>query len=617
MPGLIGFVKDIGSDRAQASISRMADALESDRRFRRHLYHDDMCGLGRVSLDIINPEPQPVWNEDHNVCLVMEGEFYNRQDLLPELQARGCALKSNSDPELALSLYQEFGEEFALCLNGAFAVAIWDTRDQKLLVTNDRLGLFPIYYARSGDGLVFGSGVRALLADPDLSRAVDPAAIAQFLTFDHALRDRTLLKAAKLLDQASVLTFQDARLRIRPYWKLKYTDIYPLLSLEEYLEELTRLMRQSISRQTYDDLSAGLLLSGGLDSRWLLGLLAETPSAGKLHTFTWGIPGCDDGRFAKDLAKIAGVQHHFFKLREDWLLSKAENAVRITDGLGNIVNLHALATLEEESQFASVIYKGFLGDAMFGYALVPRFWADYEEDVGIQAHWQTHRDHGVIFFDLDEQRSLFSERFQQSLGGAVLEDYEAGMKEASSSQLANQRLFFDLRQRVPRMTIRGVEVVRDRAVVRLPFCDNDLVDFTTQVPPGYLDKRFLITEAFIRTYPQLAKVPATPANLPLLTCARDIYLRGWHLVQWHMRKTGLGRFAGPQKRPYRDYNTWFRTVLRSWVEDILLGPRSLQRGYYNPQYLRNLVAEHMAGANHAVKLGALTSIELWHRMYLD
>jgi hypothetical protein len=317
------------------------------------------------------------------------------------------------------------------------------------------------------------------------------------------------------------------------------------------------------------------------------------------------------------LADIAGSKHHFFELREDWLLDNAENAVRITDGLGNIVNLHALATLEEETQFSNIVYKGFLGDAMFGYALVPRFWADYDEHTQIQAHWRTHRDHGVITFELTDQRLLFSEKFQKSVGDAVLEDYTAGMRESPLTQLANQRLFFDLRQRVPRMTIRGVEVVRDRAAVRLPFCDNDLVEFTTRVPPGYQYQRFLITEAFTRTYPHLAKVPATPDNLPLMTCARDIYLRGKQLIQWHLRNKGLERLAGPQSRPYRDYNTWFRTVLRSWMEELLLGTTAMERGYYNQEYLRNLVAEHMAGANHAVKLGAMISVELWHRMYLD
>lgn len=617
MPGIVGFVKDIDNNQATSFLEGMARALESDDWFVNHLYAGEGFGLGRVSLGILNPEAQPVWDKDRGIWLVMEGEFYNSQELQHDLGKKGYQFRTNSDAEIALCLYIDSGEQFASRLHGAFAIALWDQGEQKLIVTNDRLGLHPIYYTETQQGLVFGSGVRALLADPMVSREIDPAAIAQFLTFDHVLLDRTLLKKVKLLDQASVLTYQNRQLAIKPYWKLEYTYIYPLISLDEYIEELVRLLRQSIQRHAHDELPTGLLLSGGLDSRWLLALLAESPRVKNLRTFTFGIPGCIDGKFAGELSKKAHCNHQFFELRSDWLLGQAENAVRITDGMGNIVNLHALATLDEESQYAKVMYKGFLGDAMFGYAVVPRFWADYDDETRMEAHWQTHRGHGVISLEREQQSALFTDRFQQELGKAVFEDYSKGMNEFPAKQLANQRLFFDLRQRVPRMTIRGVEAVRQRAAVRLPFCDYDLVEFTTRVPPGYHDKRFLITEAFVRTYPELAKIPCTPKNLPLMNCARSIYLQGKDLVQWHLDNAGLGRLGGQKNRKYQDYNNWFRTVLRSWVEGILLSPACLERGYYRPEYMRNLVAEHMSGSNYSVLLGALISIELWHRMYID
>ena len=369
MPGLVGFVKDLDKNQTASFLELMAKALEPDNQFRDDLCPGDGFGLGRVSLGIINPEPQPIWDEARSVCLVMEGEFYNSKELRQDLLNKGYQFNTDGDAEIALNLYSEYGEGFAARLNGAFAIGLWDQDDRKLLVTNDRLGLHPIYYAEVHDGLVIGSGVRALLADAAISRQVDPAAIAEFLTFDHVLHDRTLLKAVKLMDQASVLTYQEKKLTIRPYWKLEYTYYYPLVKLEDYLEELVYLLRQSVNRYAHDDLPAGLLLSGGLDSRWLLALLMETPHAKDLHTFTFGIPGCDDERFAKELSKKVDCHHQFYELRSDWLLRQAENAVRITDGMGNIVNLHALATLEEESRYAKVIYKGFLGDAMFGYAL--------------------------------------------------------------------------------------------------------------------------------------------------------------------------------------------------------------------------------------------------------
>jgi asparagine synthase (glutamine-hydrolysing) len=617
MPGLIGFVKDVDPQQATDLLQGMTKALEPESRFGVHLYQEGPLGLGRVSLGILNPEPQPIWNEDKSVCIFMEGEIYDYQEMKGRLVKGGYRFTVDNDAEFALHMYEEHGEDFAVNLNGAFVIAIWDRRSQKLLITNDRLGLHPLYYAEMSSGLIFASGVRALLADSTLSRQVDRVAMEQFLIFDHVLGDRTLLSAAKLFPQASVMTYANGQLRTRRYWNLKYAETYPLRNADSYVEELKSLMRQAVCRQAQGDASFGLLLSGGMDSRYLLGLLAECPLGEPLRTFTFGVPGCDDARYSKELANAARSRHHFFELKPDWLLSQADEAVRITDGLGNIVNLHALATAQEESRYARVVQKGFLGDAMFGFALRPRFWADYDDDTRIQAHLQTHRDQGVINLEEDDRKALFTEGFRRAVGNGTMEAYKAGMGEANSSQLAIQRLYFDLRQRVPRMTINGVEVVRSYMAVRLPYADNDLVDFSTQLPPGYHYRRELVHRAFIEEYPSLAKIPCTPSNLPMIACFREVYLRGRALAQWHLQAKGLGRIAGPSMRPYKDYNNWFRTVLRGWIEDTLLGAHATQRDYYNPQFVRSLVAEHMAGADYAIRLGALLSLELWHRQFID
>jgi asparagine synthase (glutamine-hydrolysing) len=622
MPGLVGYVKRNTDSGAGLKLAALAEALESASRFKRHLYEGDGFGLGRVSLEVLNPQPQPIWNADHSRCVVMEGEFYDQRPLRQLLEQQGVRFQGESDAELALYLYEAYGEDFAARLNGLFAIAIWDGVEQKMLVVNDRLSNQPIYYALTGSGLLFASGVRALLVDPALSRQTDRLAIAQFMVFDHVLDDRTFLAGARLLPQASVLTYRlgveaGEALRIHPYWTLKYAETYPLRSEADYVDELKHLIQQAVARQAGSGMPLGILLSGGLDSRVILGELAAIIPRDHLHTFTWGIPGCDDCRAAGELARVSRTQHHFFELKPDWLLQFAEEAVRITDGLGNVTNLHALAAAKEESQLASVVYKGFMGDAMMGYALMKRFWGDYDEETWFKAHLQTHTEHGVIAFQAEEQEQLFSAELQNEIGDGVFESYRAGMKRAGSHQLAVQRLYFDMTQRVPRMTLNGVEVMRSYAPVRLPFCDNDLYEFTTRVPPGYLFERRLSARAFVEAHPALAKVPIAGDGLPMMACTREIQARLWKLAQWHLRNHGLSRLAGPYARPYKDYNLWFRTLLRPWVEGTLLSPAALERGYFNPDYLRKLVSEHMAGANHAVRLGALLSVELWHRQFID
>jgi asparagine synthase (glutamine-hydrolysing) len=455
--------------------------------------------------------------------------------------------------------------------------------------------------------------VRALLADGALSREPDLQAINEFLVFDHVLDDRTLLKAVRLMPQGSLMTFQRSRLEIRPYWKLQYPELYEPRSEGEYAEQLLHHLRQAVKRQQPGSRPAALLLSGGLDSRLLLGLLYEGYAGESFRTFTWGIPGCDDARFSRELAARIGARHQFFELRSDWLLNLAESAVRSTDGLGNLVNLHAIAALDEESRYAQVMYKGFLGDALLGFAVKRQMWADYDPEIQHRVHLQCHDENGVINYAQDELKALLSRELQAKTGDRIYRAYRAGMARSGVTQLANQRLFFDLTQRVPRMTLNGVEVMRSRTIVRLPFADNDLLKFVLTVPPGYLFERYLTRAVVSRYYPELAKVPMTPSNTPLVPCARGLFIQARQLTEWHLKKAGLQRLAGTGQRPYKDYNGWFRTILRPWVEDTLLSTRALNRGYFNPEYVRKLVSAQMKGENHAVRLGALLTLELWQR----
>jgi asparagine synthase (glutamine-hydrolysing) len=191
------------------------------------------------------------------------------------------------------------------------------------------------------------------------------------------------------------------------------------------------------------------------------------------------------------------------------------------------------------------------------------------------------------------------------------------MDAANTPSLADQRNYFDFRQRVPRMTIRGVEVVRSRAMARLPFCDNDLVEFSLRVPPGLRYNRRLVKDAFVREFPHLAQIPITETGYPMMVCSRDVLMHASRVIRYGLRKRGLGWLLSSERRTYQNYGEWFRTNLRGWMEGIILSERAMDRGYFNPEYVRNMVSEHIGGGNHTVSLGALLSLELWHREFID
>lgn len=619
MPGIIGYVGQFrGQSADQQLLGQMAQALEPEPRFRVELHQNGCWGLGRVTLGIVNSEPQPLWNRNKTICAVLEGELFDTASIRQTLLSEGRPPVGGGDAALLLALYEAHGERFVDELNGAFVVAIWDGPVHKLVIASDRLGLQPLYYSRGHEGLIFGSGVRALLTHPALPRCVDHVGMAQFMAFDHLLDQRTLVEDVQLLPQATVLVYEDGNLRLRRYWEPLHPHEYPFRLETEWMDDLLQHMRQAMSRQApREGEPAGMLLSGGLDSRFLLALLGEEQPLDTFQTFSWGLPGCDDVRFAEEVADRLGTRHHFYPLRPDWLRDMAEEAVRITDGMGNLVNLHAGATLKEQTQHAQILYKGFLGDAMAGFAQRPQHWADYTAEDAINAHQLAHREHGVLIFENDRLAQTLTPAFQERIGDAVMDSYRAGMAAARTPQLADQRIYYDYTQRVPRHTLNGVLMVRSRAAVRLPFTDPDLVNMMLTVPPGFRYRRALIRNTFIRQFPHLAQIPVPDTGLPMIDCARDVKIRVQRLVRWHLNKAGLKRVSYLNRRPYKDYGTWFRTMLRDWVEDNLLGQRSLQRGYFQPEAIRRLVDEHMNGTDHSTRLGLLLSVELWHQQFMD
>ena len=433
MSGLVGFAKKFPIDRSKDLLNHMVRSLEPEReRYDLASYSNEYVGLGRIELSSSSSKSQFAWNQSRTICASLIGEIYNFNELKDELVSHGCQFIPENNSELVLYLFEIFDNSFAVKINGAFVATLWNQENRQLTIINDRLGLYPIYYAHTLNGLIFSTGVRALFADLDLDRSIDLRSIAQFLTFDHLLNDQTLLSSVRVLPQASILTFLKNELHISTYWRFQYPKYFQHRSLDDYLDELNYHLRNAIKRQAPNDISAGLLLSGGLDLRFLLALHLEMNSESPLNTFTWGIPGCDDARIARELARKTGTQHHFFELKPDYLLYKADEAVRLTDGMANIINLHALATLEEEAQHAKIIYKGFLGDAMMGFALQRPFWADYDNDTAESVHLSVHDFQGVYYYDRAEQKKIFTDDFHKKVGNSVFDTYRKGMLKGRS-----------------------------------------------------------------------------------------------------------------------------------------------------------------------------------------
>jgi asparagine synthase (glutamine-hydrolysing) len=451
--------------------------------------------------------------------------------------------------------------------------------------------------------------------DSTLARDIDLTAIAQFVSFEYVLGERTLLTNVQLLPPASVLTLVHGKVILNSYWRLGFEKVYTLKSEEDYLDGLMYYMRQAVTRQRPGKLAGGINLSGGLDSRVLLGLLVETQDRDSLRAFTFGIPGCDDARFARELAKAAGVRHHFYELKPDYLLDVADEAVLLTDGMESCVHVHALANLPDQAEYVEVLYTGYLMDSLMSPDVTQDWIAKYDDDTVRR----------ILFADLNkdylfvyaEQKSLFTSGVYNQVKDELDGSFQKVLDGAKADSIVDWQNNLELVQRQRRFTANGNELMRSRVVTRTPFCDNDLVEFALTIPPGLRFNRYLYLKAITRMFNGLSKIPWEKTGYPLVACTRDLMLRFDNQMRWRLRGLGLNWIPVAQNRPYADYDHWLRTDLRPWMEKLLLDDRFLGRGYFNPDYIRNLVADHLSGRDHASRLGILFSLELWHRKFVD
>jgi len=309
MPGLVGIVKmqenplDI-----KHLLARMCKVIKHEDWYRIETFIDDYIGIGRVSLGILNPEPQPIFNEDKTLCIMMKGEIYDYQSLKEELITRGHRFSINNDPDFILHLYEQYGKAFVHKLNGSFVLAIWDKRKKEIVVVNDRYGLRPLYYSKRNGYLLFGSEVKAILEDETFERVVDERAVADFFAFEYILGDKTFFKGISVLLPASILTARKNNISIEQYWDFNYKE--ETFSEEYYAEELVKRFKKAVERVMQSKHRKGLFLSGGLDSR---SILAATD--GELYTFTFGEKESKEAKISEIVANKKKTKHEFLELR--------------------------------------------------------------------------------------------------------------------------------------------------------------------------------------------------------------------------------------------------------------------------------------------------------------
>ncbi|MBI5534527.1 MAG: asparagine synthase (glutamine-hydrolyzing) [Deltaproteobacteria bacterium] len=307
MCGIAGLVC-LGHETAKAGmLQRMLGMLRHRGPDGQGIYLDDAVGLGHVRLSIIDLEggSQPMSSADGALTITFNGEIFNYVELREELARKGHVFTTKSDTEVILHCYQEKGERCVEDFNGQWAFAIWDAPKRKLFLSRDRLGVRPLFYARTSQRFVFASEIKAILGDPSVGRAIDLRGLDQLLTFWSVLAPRTIFQGVSELPPGHSMVLQDGALRIAPYWQLDLSGPDESMTADQATDLLSECLYDAVRIRLRSDVPVGAWLSGGLDSSIVTSMIKRI-TRGSLRTFSLGF---DDAEYDESSHQRAMIRH--------------------------------------------------------------------------------------------------------------------------------------------------------------------------------------------------------------------------------------------------------------------------------------------------------------------
>ena len=609
MPGLFGLVTDNSADLG-CQLQRMARALQTGFEKVSQRWSDEAggVGFGRESVGIFNPQPQPAFNQTGNLALVMDGHFYQTEQLRDRLNRAGVPCDRATEPELALHVFEQEGPEGVARLQGIFVLAVWNNQAKQLVLVNDRFGLRPLYYTHRPGLFAFSGEVKGLLALKDFRPTVDDHAVADFFSFEQIIGDKTFFSEIRLLPPASIFSLQDGKLAQRNYWKLEFMPPDQARPEEEWVEEMVERLTRAVEIRVEEKYPVGLPLSGGIDSRLLLAVLSGLGVA--VPTYTYGLKQSKDLVQACRLSNAVGVPHHVLAFEDDYISKNAGRVIDRGDGMLTCTASHGFV-LQAMTAQCRVMMLGNGGDSFF--------WA-YRSYLkpGEEKLLEGEPNFFPIInfpFKAEVLPDLFTAAYFSRIEGRAQESLRTSLAGLSPNTPDNLLDCISLRELERRYTFQGLFTINHFIEYTEPYYDYDLVDFALKVPLDMRWDRKIQNLALIKLSPTLARLAGGPLDQP--NKVQQIWQRGSGRVNSVLRRLKIRAKRKPSSS-FTDLHSLFRTIDRKWVEEILLSPSTLERIYFKPNAVRKLVEDHMCGQrNLGRQLAALITFELWHRRFVD
>jgi asparagine synthase (glutamine-hydrolysing) len=610
------------------------DALARMNRSIAHRGPDDdgfflekNVGLAMRRLSIIDVKSghQPLANETEDVWIVYNGEIYNHAELRHDLDAKGHHYRTRSDTETIIHLYEEYGSDCVKHLRGMFAFAIWDRKKQTLFAARDRLGIKPFYYRWDGRVFLFGSEIKAILAFPGANAAFNRSTLAEYLAFGYITGTETMFARIQKLMPAHTLELkQDGELKIDRYWDLN-AEVNDSNSRQYYVNAYRELFEEAVSSHLMSDVPLGVFLSGGLDSS-AVAALTKKLRGDRIQTFSvgYGEEAFSELGYAREVAAHIQSDHHEVRLsREEFFASLPKLIWHEDEPIvwPSSVALYFVARLAKN--YVTVVLAGEGSDeTLAGYtryawtlmnsrmdkvyrSMTPsalrRFIRETIEANSLSA--SLHRKLGHTFlarngeswpsFYYDNFFSAFATSEQLELltpeAAAAAGDAYAGSMaawERSRGDTLHRLLYADINSYLIELLMKQDQMSMAASLEsRVPFLDHKLVEFTATIPAKYsirgMAGKFILKEAVEDILP------------------RSIVYR---------KKMG---FPTP-------WESWLSGSQLDDLERMLLDPKSIERGFFRPEAIKQIFAEHrQKSQDHANRIWRLLNFEIWYRIMFE
>lgn len=501
MCGIAGIFNLNGEPVSRVLLRKMTDAIAHRGPDGEGFYTDSCIGLGHRRLAIIDLSPaghQPMATLSNQYVITYNGEVYNFQELRTELEALGHQFRSKSDTEVVLYAYKEWGPSCLDKFNGHFAFAIWDKTKQELFLARDRYGVKPLYYTFAGSYFIFASEQKAILIHPGVQREVDLEALLEYFTFQNIFTDRTLLKGIKIFPAGSYaylqLSMARHELSITRYWDFNFQEPDSPVLRKEYIEELDRLFRQAVNRQLVSDVDVGSYLSGGMDSGSITAIAAKQLPFMKTFTCGFDLHSASGLELGFDERDKAEYMSYLFKTEHYEMVLKAGDMERILPKLAwhleeprvgqSYPNYYAA---QLASKFVKVVLSGGGGDELFGgypwrYYRASDPTDNFEQYVDkYYAYWQRLVSNSIIKELFRPVWNEVKNVWTRDIFRDVFKKHDHSL--ARPEDYINHSLNFEAKT-----FLHGLLVVDDKLSMahgletRVPFLDNDLVDFAQKIP---------------------------------------------------------------------------------------------------------------------------------------